>query len=106
MGCLLWVVEVFNCSVLDSGNMELLQCFVDDVQCYWWLMLLLEGEICFCFVMSELDVVFFDVINIVIIFIRDGDDYLIDGCKWFIIGVVYLNCWFVIVLGCDDQVVE
>lgn len=52
--------------------------------------------------MIELDVVFFDVINIEIFIVVDGDEYVINGCKWWLLGVMYLYCKVVIVMGKMD----
>lgn len=60
------------------------------------------GEICFVFLMIELDVVLFDVINICIIIKVEGDEYVINGCKWWFFGVMDLYCKIVIVMGKID----
>ena len=103
MGRLPWSAEIFNCSAPDSGNMELLQRFASDKQRAHWLMPLLYGDMRSCFAMSEPDVASSDATNIATTFTRDGNDYLIDGRKWFITGAAHPRCRFAIVLGRDNQ---
>ncbi|NLO78928.1 MAG: acyl-CoA dehydrogenase [Xanthomonadaceae bacterium] len=107
MGRVHWASEVFNCSAPDSGNMELLQLFATPAQRERWLKPLLEGEIRSCFAMSEPDVASSDATNIQTSIRREGDEYVINGRKWFITGVNHPNCRLIIVLGrmegaCDD----
>jgi acyl-CoA dehydrogenase len=102
MGRLPWAAEIFNCSAPDTGNIELLHRFATPDQSQRWLLPLLTGEIRSCFAMSEPDVASSDATNISTSIRRDGDEYVIDGRKWFITGVNHPNCRFAIVLGrCD-----
>lgn len=104
MGRLPWAAEIFNCSAPDTGNMELLHRFATPEQYNRWLTPLLTGEIRSCFAMSEPDTASSDATNISTTIRRDGDDYVIDGRKWFITGANHPNCRFAIVLGrCDDN---
>lgn len=99
MGCLLIGLEFFNCVVLDIGNMEVLVCYGSEEQKCIWLELLLSGEICLVFVMIELGVVLFDVINMEVCVECQGDDWVINGCKWWIFGVCDLCCKILIFMG-------
>src|SRR5690606_23586387 len=99
MGRLPWSPEIFNCSAPDTGNMELLHRFATPSQYQRWLTPLLNGEIRSCFAMSEPDVASSDPTNLATTIRRDGDDYVVDGRKWFIPGAGHPNCAFVIVFG-------
>lgn len=102
MGRLPWAAEIFNCSAPDTGNMELLHRFATPDQYQQWLRPLLSGEIRSCFAMSEPDAASSDATNISTTIRRDGDEYVIDGRKWFITGAAHPHCRFAIVLGrCD-----
>jgi acyl-CoA dehydrogenase len=104
MGRLPWAAELFNCSAPDTGNMELLHRFATEQQYETWLKPQLDGTIRSCFAMSEPDVASSDATNITTTIRRDGDDYVIDGRKWFITGANHPNCLFAIVLGrCNDS---
>lgn len=102
MGRVPWSAEVFNCSAPDTGNMELLKLFASPVQYERWLRPQLEGEIRSAFAMSEPDVASSDATNIRTTIRRDGDDYVVNGRKWFITGAAHPECRFVIVLGVSD----
>lgn len=102
MGRILWASEVFNCSAPDTGNMELLHMFATDEQKEKWLTPLLNGEIRSCFAMTEPDVASSDATNVTTIIRRDGDDYVINGRKWFITGAGNEACKFAIVMGKTD----
>ena len=99
MGRLPWASEVFNCSAPDTGNMELLHLFATPAQYGQWLRPLLDGEIRSTFAMSEPDVASSDATNLQTSLRRVGDEYVINGRKWFITGAQHPNCKLVIVLG-------
>ncbi|HEX5514469.1 MAG TPA: acyl-CoA dehydrogenase family protein, partial [Gammaproteobacteria bacterium] len=99
MGRVHWASEAFNCNAPDSGNIELLHLFASAKQRQEWLVPLLEGEIRSCFAMSEPDVASSDATNIQTTIRRDGDEYVVNGRKWFITGVTHPNCRLIIVLG-------
>jgi acyl-CoA dehydrogenase len=102
MGRVGWASEVFNCNAPDTGNMELLHMFATPEQNAAWLQPLLRGEIRSAFAMSEPDVASSDATNITTLIARDGDDYVINGRKWFITNAAHPDCRIFIVMGKTD----
>jgi acyl-CoA dehydrogenase len=94
--------EVINCGAPDTGNMETLMLFGTPEQKEQWLTPLLEGEIRSAFAMTEPDVASSDARNVRTSIVRDGDDYVINGRKWWITGVADERCRIFIVMGKSD----
>jgi acyl-CoA dehydrogenase len=102
MGRLFWAPEVFNCQAPDVPNMIALQNCATPAQKERWLRPLLHAQTRSAFGMTEPDVASSDATNIETKMIRDGDDYIITGRKWFITGAAHPQCSFLIVLGVTD----
>jgi acyl-CoA dehydrogenase len=95
-----------NCSPPDTGNMEVLSMFATETQGKQWLEPLLDGEIRSAFAMTEPDVASSDATNIGTQIKRDGDEYMINGRKWFISGAMNPNAEILIVMGKTDVKAE
>jgi acyl-CoA dehydrogenase len=91
--------EACNCSAPDTGNMEVLHQFGTDEQKDRWLMPLLDGEIRSAFAMTEPDVASSDATNVALSIERDGDEYVLNGRKWWITNAYHPNCRILIVMG-------
>jgi len=98
--------EAINCQAPDTGNMETLHMFATPEQRAHWLEPLLSGEIRSAFAMSEPDVASSDATNITTQMVRDGDDYVINGRKWWISGAADERCQVFIVMGKTDPAAE
>ncbi|GAB7051878.1 acyl-CoA dehydrogenase family protein [Catenuloplanes indicus] len=95
-----------NCAAPDTGNMELLAEFGTPAQRKEWLEPLLDGRIRSAFAMTEPDVASSDATNITTSIVRDGDEYVINGRKWFITGAMNPACAILIVMGKTDPSAE
>ncbi|MEG1769638.1 MAG: acyl-CoA dehydrogenase family protein [Comamonas sp.] len=102
MGRVPWASEAFNCSAPDTGNMETIARYGDEANKQRWLKPLLEGKIRSAFAMTEPDVASSDATNIETRIERQGDEYVINGRKWWISGAADPRCAVFITMGKTD----
>ncbi len=99
MGKKIWISEIFNCSAPDTGNMEVLAKYGSDAQKEKWLKPLMNGDIRSAFLMTEPEVASSDATNIETSIVLEGDEYVINGRKWWSSGGMDSHCKFAIVMG-------
>ena len=97
-----WAAEVFNSSAPDAGNMEVLDKYGSEEQKEKWLKPLLEGTMRSAFAMTEPNVASSDATNISSTIVADGDDYVINGEKWWTSGYGRPDCSFMIFMGVSN----
>jgi acyl-CoA dehydrogenase len=98
----IWTCEVFNCNAPDTGNMEVIHHYGDAAQQERWLKPLMAGEIRSAFLMTEPAVASSDATNIQTSIVRDGDEYVINGRKWWSTNMGHPNVGIAIVMGKTD----
>lgn len=102
MGRVIWSPEVFNCNAPDTGNMEVFMKYATQEQQSRWLTPLLNGEIRSSYAMTEPQVASSDATNIELSIVQEGDEWVLNGRKWFITGAMYERTKIFIVMGKSD----
>lgn len=106
MGKVIWSSKVFNCSAPDTGNMEVLAKFGTPEQQAQWLTPLMDGTIRSAFLMTEPQVASSDATNIETSIVREGDEYVINGRKWWSSGAMHPDTKVYIVMGKTDPTAQ
>ncbi len=102
MGQVVWASKVFNCSAPDTGNMEVLSKYGTPEQQAQWLQPLMDGQIRSAFLMTEPQVASSDATNIETSIVRDGEEYVINGHKWWSSGAMHPYTKMYIIMGKTD----
>ena len=102
MGRVIWSPEVFNCNAPDTGNMEVFMNYATQAQKDQWLMPLLAGEIRSSYAMTEPQVASSDAANVELSIIKDDNEWVLNGRKWFITNAMYERTKIFIVMGKSD----
>ena len=102
MGRVIWCPEVFNCNAPDTGNMEVFMNYATETQQRDWLDPLLAGEIRSSYAMTEPQVASSDATNVELSIEKDGDEWVLNGQKWFITNAMYERTKILIVMGKSD----
>lgn len=102
MGRVSWSPEVFNCNAPDTGNMEVFMKYGSEAQKARWLTSLLAGDIRSSYAMTEPQVASSDATNVELEIRREGDEWVLNGRKWFITGAMYEKTQIFIVMGKSD----
>ena len=102
MGRVIWCPEVFNCNAPDTGNMEVFMNYATETQQSEWLEPLLAGEIRSSYAMTEPQVASSDATNVELSIEKDGDEWVLNGQKWFITNAMYERTKILIVMGKSD----
>ncbi len=102
MGRCHFASEVFNCNAPDTGNMEVLELFGTEEHKEKYLKPLLDGTMASAFAMTEPAVASSDATNVELSMVRDGDEYVLNGRKWFASNALHRNCKVLIVMGKTD----
>lgn len=102
MGRVIWSPEVFNCNAPDTGNMEVFMNYATKAQQDQWLKPLLAGEIRSSYAMTEPQVASSDATNVQLRIEKEGNEWVLNGRKWFITGAMYERTQIFIVMGKSD----